>query len=122
MPDGVLRELGVLLMAVPSSSRGSCHPERLMRGLVGLYGSPQAPGCAPIFTPSPPWPARLAGIGAALRLPSTAVTIAGAVFCFALPFTALRRGWHLPLAEGPDQLATKPRTPKDGKDDGARRL
>jgi uncharacterized membrane protein YeiH len=62
------------------------------------------------------------GIGAAWRLPSTAVTIAGAVFCFGLPFTALRRGWHVPLAEGPGRLATKPRTPKDGKDDGARRL
>ena len=42
-------------------------------------------------------------IGAALRLPATAVTIAGAVLCFGLRFMAIRRGWHLPVAEGPDQ-------------------
>jgi len=41
-------------------------------------------------------------IGAALRLPATAVTIAGAVLCFGLRFMPIRRGWHLPLAEGPD--------------------
>jgi uncharacterized membrane protein YeiH len=36
--------------------------------------------------------------GAALRLPSTAVTIAGAVLCFGLRFIAIRRRWHLPVA------------------------
>jgi hypothetical protein len=92
-----------------------------MHGLVGLVGSPQASGCAPIFTPSPPWSARLAGIGAALRLPSTAVTIAGAVFRFRLPFTALRRGWHVPLAKDPI-IGHETCAPKDGNDDGARRL
>ena len=40
-------------------------------------------------------------IGATLRLPATAVTIAGAVLCFGLRFMAIRRGWHLPLAEAP---------------------
>ena len=40
-------------------------------------------------------------IGAALRLPATAVTIAGAVLCFALRFMAIRRGWHLPVAGEP---------------------
>ena len=39
-------------------------------------------------------------IGTALRLPSTAVTIAGAVLCFGLRFMAIRRGWHLPIAGG----------------------
>jgi uncharacterized membrane protein YeiH len=38
-------------------------------------------------------------IGAILQLPATAVTIAGAVLCFGLRFMAIRRGWHLPLAE-----------------------
>ena len=42
-------------------------------------------------------------IGSALLLPSTAVTIAGAVLCFGRRFMAIRRGWHLPVAGGPDQ-------------------
>src|SRR6516165_733764 len=42
-------------------------------------------------------------IGTALRLPSTAITIAGAVICFGLRFMAIRRGWRLPVAGGPDQ-------------------
>lgn len=41
-------------------------------------------------------------IGAALRLPSTAMTIAGAALCFALRFLAIRRGWRLPIAGEPD--------------------
>jgi len=40
-------------------------------------------------------------IGAVLRLPSTAMTITGAVLCFALRFLAIRRGWHLPVAVEP---------------------
>ena len=71
-------------------------------------------------------PRRLVGaavvvIGAALRLPATALTIAGAVLCFGLRFMAIRRGWHLLLAEGLDQLNTKARAPNDRKNDGARR-
>ena len=59
-------------------------------------------------------------IGAALRLPSpTAVTLAGAVLCFGLRFIAIRRGWHLPVADGPRPPTTKARAPKDRKDDGA---
>ena len=42
-------------------------------------------------------------IGTALRLPSTAITIAGAVIFFGLRFMAIRRGWRLPVAGGPDQ-------------------
>jgi uncharacterized membrane protein YeiH len=52
-------------------------------------------------------------IGAALRLPATAVTIAGAVLCFGLRFMAIRRGWHLPVAGRPDQLDAKARAPND---------
>src|SRR6201990_2812835 len=40
-------------------------------------------------------------IGHLLQLPSTAVTIAGAVLCFGLRFLAIRRGWHLPVAHQP---------------------
>lgn len=39
-------------------------------------------------------------IGSVLGLPSTAMTIAGAVLCFGLRFLAIRRGWHLPVADG----------------------
>src|SRR5215472_5494470 len=60
-------------------------------------------------------------IGGALRLPATAVTIAGAVLCFGLRFMAIRRGWHLPLAEGPDELDMRARASNDRKNDSARR-
>jgi uncharacterized membrane protein YeiH len=59
-------------------------------------------------------------IGAALRLPSTA-TIAGAVLCFGLRFVAIRRGWHLPVADGPEHPTIQARAPNDRKDGGARR-
>jgi uncharacterized membrane protein YeiH len=59
-------------------------------------------------------------IGAAFRLPSTAVTIAGALLCFGLRFMAIRRGWHLPVAGEPEQPTTPARAPEDRK--GARRL
>jgi uncharacterized membrane protein YeiH len=60
-------------------------------------------------------------IGAALRLPSTAVTIAGAVLCFGLRFVAIRRGWHLPVADGPEHPTMQARAPNDRKHGGARR-
>jgi uncharacterized membrane protein YeiH len=60
-------------------------------------------------------------IGAALRLPSTAVTIAGAVLCFGLRFLAIRRGWHLPVAGVPEPPARQARASKERTDDGARR-
>ena len=53
-------------------------------------------------------------IGAALQLPSTAVTIVGAVLCFGLRFMAIRRGWHLPLAGEPEPST---REPNGGPDD-----
>jgi uncharacterized membrane protein YeiH len=40
-------------------------------------------------------------IGATFQLPSTAVAIAGAALCFGLRLIAIRRGWHLPVAEAP---------------------
>jgi uncharacterized membrane protein YeiH len=41
-------------------------------------------------------------IGNALNLPPTMVAIAGALLCFGLRLTALRWGWHLPIARQPD--------------------
>jgi len=56
-------------------------------------------------------------VGSALRLPATAVTIAGAVLCFWLRFMAIRRGWHLPIANQREQPAAS----KDREDNGTRR-
>lgn len=60
-------------------------------------------------------------IGAAVRLPPTAVTIAGALLCFGLRFMAIHRGWHLPIARRPGQSVTPADRPRDRKDDDARR-
>jgi uncharacterized membrane protein YeiH len=54
-------------------------------------------------------------IGAALRLPAAAVTIAGAVLCFWLRFMAIRHGWRLPIA----QPTTPAPAPNDRKDNHA---
>ena len=59
-------------------------------------------------------------IGAALQLPATAVTIAGAVLCFGLRFMAIHHGWRLPIAGEPGQPATP--APNDRKDNRTRRL
>jgi uncharacterized membrane protein YeiH len=59
-------------------------------------------------------------IGAAFRLPSTAVTIGGALLCFGLRFMAIRRGWHLPVAREPERPAMPAREPQDRKDTGTR--
>jgi uncharacterized membrane protein YeiH len=59
--------------------------------------------------------------GAALRLPATAVTIAGAALCFGLRLMAIHYGWHLPIARRPVPLAAQADTPDDRKDDDARR-
>ena len=59
-------------------------------------------------------------IGAALQLPATAVTIAGAVLCFGLRFMAIHRGWRLPIAGEPEQPATP--APNDRKDSRTKRL
>ena len=58
-------------------------------------------------------------IGAALRLPSTAVTIVGAVLCFGLRLMAIHYGWHLPIAHRPGPSAVQAAAPQDRKDDGA---
>jgi uncharacterized membrane protein YeiH len=58
-------------------------------------------------------------IGDALRLPAAAVTISGAVLCFAIRFMAIRSGWQLPIAGEPKQPATPARAPKDRRDDAA---
>jgi uncharacterized membrane protein YeiH len=60
-------------------------------------------------------------IGRVLRLPPASVTIAGAVLCFGLRFMAIRRGWRLPVAGGPEQPKEQTRAPNDRKDEDARR-
>jgi uncharacterized membrane protein YeiH len=42
-------------------------------------------------------------IGDTLHLPSSGAEIAGAVLCFGLRFTAMRRGWQLPVARPPEE-------------------
>ena len=37
-------------------------------------------------------------LGNVLNVPSSAATVTGAVLCFGLRFTAMRRGWQLPVA------------------------
>lgn len=59
-------------------------------------------------------------IGNALRLPSAAVAIAGALLCFGLRFLAIRRGWHLPVADTSDRSDTGQHAPNDRKEDGER--
>jgi uncharacterized membrane protein YeiH len=59
-------------------------------------------------------------IGAALGLPASAVTAAGAILCFGLRIMAMRRGWRLPIAGDPKQKTTP--APNDGKDNRSRRL
>src|SRR5262249_38528564 len=63
--------------------------------------------------------AAVVGIGDALQLPAAAVTISGAVLCFAIRFMAIRRGWQLPIAGEGEQPAMPGRAPKDRRDDGA---
>ncbi|HET9695962.1 MAG TPA: trimeric intracellular cation channel family protein [Terriglobales bacterium] len=43
-------------------------------------------------------------LGRMLHFPYTASAIAGAVLCFAVRFTAMRRGWRLPTARFSNQL------------------
>ena len=42
-------------------------------------------------------------VGHVLNLPPTMTAIAGAALCFGLRFVAIRRGWHLPVADFPQQ-------------------
>ena len=59
--------------------------------------------------------------GAALRLPATAMTIAGAALCFGLRLMAIHYGWHLPIARRPGPSAAQADAQHDRKGDDARR-
>ena len=55
-------------------------------------------------------------IGDALQLPSAATTCAGAALCFGLRLTAIRHGWHLPIARPPGHPGTKIDAAENRKD------
>ena len=42
-------------------------------------------------------------LGRVLHLPTYAAAISGAALCFGVRFTAMRRGWQLPIARLPEQ-------------------
>jgi uncharacterized membrane protein YeiH len=50
-------------------------------------------------------------VGSALRLPSWAAEVTGAVLCFALRFMAIRHGWQLPVARPPEESRSAARQP-----------
>ena len=53
-------------------------------------------------------------IGNALRVPSSVAEVPGAVLCFGLRFTAMRRGWHLPIASWPKPSSPEPKANRVG--------
>jgi uncharacterized membrane protein YeiH len=42
-------------------------------------------------------------VGGLLHVSSSAAAMIGAALCFELRFVAMRRGWHLPIAQPPQQ-------------------
>jgi uncharacterized membrane protein YeiH len=52
-------------------------------------------------------------VGHVLNFPPTAIAIAGAVLCFGMRLIAIRRGWHLPVAD----LGQRSEAGADGADD-----
>jgi uncharacterized membrane protein YeiH len=58
--------------------------------------------------------------GSLLHLPSAAATIVGAALCFGLRLTAIRRGWHLPIAR-PRKRSQEAQAAEARGDDGAHR-
>lgn len=59
-------------------------------------------------------------VGRLVQLPSTAVTIAGAILCFAIRFVAIRRSWQLPIAGEGFRSRMKSRTPTTPREDAGR--
>lgn len=59
--------------------------------------------------------------GHVLNLPPTAMAIAGAVLCFGIRLIAIRRGWHLPVANLP-QRSKAGADSADDQQDKVRRL
>lgn len=59
-------------------------------------------------------------VGRMLSLPSTPVTISGAIICFALRYLAIRRSWQLPVAGESPRWTARSRPPVQSDDDGAR--
>jgi uncharacterized membrane protein YeiH len=53
-------------------------------------------------------------VGRMLHLPSTPVSIVGAILCFGLRFMAIRRGWQLPVAHRREPAQAPSRAGGDG--------
>ena len=117
----VLDLLGTFVFALSGATAVVGHRLDLFGVLVLSYAAGNAGGMTRNLLIAALAGAAMVVIGAALQLPSTATTIAGAVLCFGLRFLAIRSGWHLPVADGPEQPTTQVRTPNDRKDDGAMR-
>lgn len=60
-------------------------------------------------------------LGRMMQLPSSAVTIAGALLCFGIRLMAIRRGWQLPVAGRPERSGGESSPPVDSTHDGTRR-
>jgi uncharacterized membrane protein YeiH len=62
-------------------------------------------------------------MGNALHLPSTPVTLVGAVLCFGLRVIAIRRGWQLPVAQPrpSEERTVHGHAQADGEDERGRR-
>jgi uncharacterized membrane protein YeiH len=60
-------------------------------------------------------------VGRLAQLPSTAVTIAGAILCFTIRFVAIRHSWQLPVADEGAGRHLKPPGVPTSREDGARK-
>jgi uncharacterized membrane protein YeiH len=60
-------------------------------------------------------------LGRLAQLPSTAVTIAGAILCFTIRFVAIRHSWQLPVADEGARRHLRPPGLPTSREDGARK-
>jgi uncharacterized membrane protein YeiH len=58
-------------------------------------------------------------VGDMLRLSSSLASVVGAVLCFGIRFLAIRHGWQLPVARGPEQGAGRTQGPQEENNDSA---
>jgi uncharacterized membrane protein YeiH len=92
---GMVRD--ILVNEVPSVLRGDVYAVAALAGAAVVVG------------------------GRLLALPSAAVTVAGAILCFALRFIAIQRGWQLPVARRDERQRAPSPAPSDRTEDEAKR-